>query len=121
MKFLLDESAEYRIAAFLRELGHDVTAIAHDYPASLTDHAVLVIAADEGRIVITNDLDFGDLVFRGERPHRGVILFRLPSGNTAEKIKALGDALLSHADQFDNFVVIDDHGVRVSVPKGTTQ
>lgn len=41
MKFLLDESAEYRLATFLTDQGHDVTAIAHDYPHALTDVDVL--------------------------------------------------------------------------------
>lgn len=82
MKFLLDESAEYRIAAFLKDQGHDVTAIAHDYPQALTDSDVLAIAEAEGRVMITNDLDFGELVFRDGKVHAGVILFRLPSGGT---------------------------------------
>jgi hypothetical protein len=34
MKFLLDESAELRIADYLRQFGHDVTVIAHDYLSS---------------------------------------------------------------------------------------
>ena len=79
MKFLLDESAEYRIASFLRDHGHDVTAIAHDYPASLVDEDVLSIAHSEQRIVITNDSDFGELVFRDQQPHSGVILSPRPS------------------------------------------
>ena len=47
MKFLLDESAEFRIAAYLQSQGHEVTAIAHDYPASLSDRDVLAIAYQE--------------------------------------------------------------------------
>lgn len=116
MKFLLDESAEYRIASFLRDHGHDVTAIAHDYPASLVDEDVLSIAHSEQRIVITNDSDFGELVFRDRQPHSGVILFRISAGNTPAKIDALHKALAAHADQLDNFVVIDHRGVRVRTP-----
>ena len=63
MRFLLDESAEYRIVAFLTGLGHDVTAIAHDYPHGLPDQQILEIAVSEQRILITNDSDFGELVF----------------------------------------------------------
>ncbi len=69
MRVLLDESAEFRIAAYLQRRGHDVTAIAHDYPASLSDRDVLTIAYQEGRILITNDRDFGELIFHEQQPH----------------------------------------------------
>ena len=65
MKFLLDENVERRLAPFLQELGHDVTVVGVDYPSSLSDHEVLVIAYKERRILITNDRsDFGELIFR---------------------------------------------------------
>ncbi len=82
MRFLLDESAEYRIATFLRQAGHDVTAIAYDHPQGLADIEVLRIAEAERRILITNDRDFGELIFRRGLSHSGVIYFRLPLDTT---------------------------------------
>lgn len=64
MRFLLDESADFPLAAFLKIQGHDVTAIAHDYPHALKDQEVLAIARQEQRILITNDRDFGELLVR---------------------------------------------------------
>lgn len=113
MKFLLDESAEYRISDFLQAQGHDVTAIAHDHPASLADVSVLAIAVSEGRIVITNDADFGDLVFRDKQRHAGVILFRMPAGNTTAKIDRLRTVLEERAGDLENFVVVEAARVRV--------
>jgi predicted nuclease of predicted toxin-antitoxin system len=76
MKFLLDENVDHRLAGFLRDLKHDVTAIAYGYPHSLLDEHVLAIASREKRILITNDhTDFGDLIFHKHLPHCGVILF----------------------------------------------
>lgn len=43
MRFLLDKSADFPLATYLRSLGHDVTAIAHDYTGALTDVEVLAI------------------------------------------------------------------------------
>ena len=57
MRFLLDESADYPLSDFLQKYWHDVTAIAHDYPQSLSDLQVLAIAQEEQRILITNDRD----------------------------------------------------------------
>ena len=78
MKFLLDENVDYRLVSFLQHRHHDVTAIARDYPVGLSDEAVLEIAYNEQRILITNDRgDFGNLIFRYHLPHSGIILFRL--------------------------------------------
>jgi predicted nuclease of predicted toxin-antitoxin system len=113
MRFLLDQSAEARIGAFLREKGHDATRVARDYPAGLPDAEVLDIAVAEDRILITNDSDFGELVFRQGRPHKGVIYFRLRNDSGAqERIDLLGSLLASHADQLDRFLVVTVAGVR---------
>jgi predicted nuclease of predicted toxin-antitoxin system len=77
MRFLLDESADARLVPYLRANGHDVTSLVTDYPAGLPVPDVLATAVREQRILITNDRDFGDLVFLQEQPHVGVILFRL--------------------------------------------
>ena len=114
MRFLLDESAEYRIATFLRGEGHDVTAIAYDYPHSLSDRDVLRIAHAEGRILITNDRDFGELIFRQQLPHAGVIYFRLPLDSTAtQKVHWLSRTLTSHSQDLGRFIVVTRRGIRI--------
>ncbi len=113
MKLLLDESVEYRLAGFLAELGHDVTAIAVDYPSALKDTEVLTIARDENRIVVTNDKDFGELVFRRRLAHSGVILLRIKDDLMEVKQAALRQALEISPDQLRNIVVISDRGIRI--------
>ncbi|MGE3911078.1 MAG: DUF5615 family PIN-like protein [Chloroflexota bacterium] len=79
MRFPLDESADARLLPFLRSRGDDATRIAGDYPAGLADRAVLALAAEEERILITitADRDFGELIFCLGLPHQGVISFDL--------------------------------------------
>src|SRR5215472_11599241 len=84
MKFLLDQSADFRLIPHLRELGHDVTAISRHYPPGLADEDVLTIAREEARVLIVADRDFGELIFHQELAHAGVIFFRLP-GAKSEK------------------------------------
>ena len=118
-RFLLDESADLPLRAHLRAKGHDATAIAHDYPAALADEEVLAIAVSEDRILITNDRDFGELVFRRQLPHRGVILFRLGDEAIPIKIAWLDHVLNAYADRLREFIVVNDRGVRVrSLPSG---
>jgi predicted nuclease of predicted toxin-antitoxin system len=99
VRFLLDESAELRIAAALRDDGHDIATIVHDHSASLVDREVLRIANDAQRVLITNDRDFGELVFGQKMPHAGIIYFRLPLDTTADqKIRWLRRIFRDHTD-----------------------
>jgi predicted nuclease of predicted toxin-antitoxin system len=114
MKFLLDQSTDGRLAVYLRKLGHDVTRIAADYPAGLLDPKVLSIAHAEGRILITDDRDFGEWVFRHKHPHAGVIFLRLGTYAPLElKIERLEYVLTHYADQLDQFLVVKKGNVRV--------
>ena len=76
LTFLADESLEYRLVLFLRDLGYDIFSISEDSP-SISDEEVLAKAYAEKRIVLTNDKDFGDLIFLNKLSHKGVVLFRL--------------------------------------------
>ena len=60
---------------------------------ALDDRVVLTIAHDVGRILITNDRDFGELVFRQRRPHAGAILFRLTATDLPSTIARLAAVL----------------------------
>jgi predicted nuclease of predicted toxin-antitoxin system len=112
--FLLDQSAEARIAVALTDQGHDAKRIGRDYPHGLPDEQVLAIAYAEQRILITNDRDFGELVFRHRRAHAGVVYFRYPLDSTADqKLRALQRLLNTHQDQLDQFLVVAPRGVRV--------
>lgn len=113
MRFLLDESADFPLAAFLKTQGHDVTAIAHDYPHALKDQDVLAIAQQEQRILVTNDRDFGELLIRQKLAHAGVILFRLHSEDLATKQRWLTYVLTRHANDLQNLIVITDQKVRI--------
>jgi predicted nuclease of predicted toxin-antitoxin system len=78
MNFLADESCAGVVIVALREAGHDVVAIA-EVAQGATDEQVLDRALNENRILITEDRDFGELVFAHRRPSTGVILLRFDS------------------------------------------
>jgi predicted nuclease of predicted toxin-antitoxin system len=107
MKFLLDQSTDARLSVYLRQLGHDVTRIAADYPAGLLDPKILFLARTEGRILITDDRDFGEWVFRFKHPHAGVIFLRLGTYAPLElKIERVSFVLTHYKDQLDQFIVV---------------
>jgi predicted nuclease of predicted toxin-antitoxin system len=75
---------------------------------------ILAIAWHEQRILITDNRDFGELVFRLKRPHAGVIFLRLGTyAPLSLKIARLEYVLTHYADQLDQFLVVKKGNVRV--------
>lgn len=116
MKFLFDQSADFRLIPHLSNLGHDVKAISRDYPHSLPDEDVLEISRKEQRILIVADRDFGELIFQQGLAHSGVIFFRLPGASLQAKIEHLNTALSEHTDDLElgAFLVVTPGQIRVA-------
>jgi predicted nuclease of predicted toxin-antitoxin system len=76
MRFLLDMNLPPALAEWLREEGHDAVHVGEAGLGDSSDSAIFAHAAVDRRVVVTFDLDFGELAVPGRR-HAGVILFRL--------------------------------------------
>jgi predicted nuclease of predicted toxin-antitoxin system len=90
-----------------------VRIVGRDYPGTLDDVDVLAIAHREGRVLVTNDRDFGRLVFEESRPHVGVILLRLGTSSLATMIARLDHVLTAHGNDLGRFIVVTPRVVRV--------
>lgn len=113
MKFLADESLEYRVVEWLRKEGHDVVAVA-DEMSSIDNVRVLRLAHSGNRVLLTNDKDFGELVFRRKLGHAGVVLFRLGDEEAESKIGKLARLLEELGSEIaGNFVVIGRSKIRL--------
>jgi predicted nuclease of predicted toxin-antitoxin system len=116
MKFLFDQSADFRLILHLRQLGHDVHVISRDYPPGLPDEDVLEIARKEKRILVVADRDFGELIFQQGLAHAGIIFFRLPGAKLQTKIDQLNTVLEDHADDLalGEFLVVTPGQIRIA-------
>ncbi len=113
MRFLVDESAGWAVAEYLRQAGHDILAVAEITP-SADDPDILSWATRENRILVTNDKDFGELVFRSGRTHQGILLFRLQDESATNRVRMLAAVLSQYADQLPGrFVVVTETSVRI--------
>jgi len=113
MRFLVDECAGPTVAQWLRGQGHDVFSV-YEQARGIDDETVLRRAVGEDRILITVDKDFGELIFRGRLPHKGVLLLRLANQSPANHIAALQRVLAGHAAQLPGrFVVATESAIRV--------
>jgi predicted nuclease of predicted toxin-antitoxin system len=116
MKFMFDQSADFRLIPHLRQLGHDVQAVSRDCPPGLPDEDVLEIARKEKRILVVADRDFGELIFHQGLSHAGVIFFRLPGAKLQTKIEQLNTVLAEHTDDLKlrEFLVVTPGHIRIA-------
>jgi predicted nuclease of predicted toxin-antitoxin system len=90
-----------------------------DAPGS-SDPAVLARAAAEGRILITFDKDFGELVFRSGLPSpAGIVLFRITPASPSRVAQVAVTVLESRTDWEGHFSVIEENRLRMTpLPSG---
>ncbi len=116
MRFLVDECTGPAVAQWLREQGHEVFSVYEDQ-RGLSDDAILEKAYREKWIVLTNDKDFGEKVFRDQCPHHGIIILRLDDERATNKINVLKHLLFNHAQHLsDQFLVVTEKLIRFARP-----
>jgi predicted nuclease of predicted toxin-antitoxin system len=67
MWFLANENFPLPSVRLLRQAGYDVASVTEDSPG-IEDSEVLTRAANEQRVVITFDRDYGELIYRLRLP-----------------------------------------------------
>jgi predicted nuclease of predicted toxin-antitoxin system len=106
--WLADECVEAALVGRLREAGHDVIYIVEHAPGS-TDAEVIALADKEHRILLTEDKDFGDLVFRQRMPVPGLVLLRIEPEQHVLKWQRLDAAINRFVDSFlGRYTVIEE-------------
>ena len=120
MRFLADESCDFRVVQALRAASHDVTAVIELAPG-MDDADIVDIAVRERRIFITEDRDFGQLVYAAAKSEPGVILIRYPSTARTDLPGIVVDFVATHAEQMGGrFIVLQPGRIRLGGrPRGT--
>ena len=99
----------------LTNLGHDVIS-GMDRDPRATDEALLELANQEQRVLITEDKDFGELVFVRRLPHPCII--RFVDMRVAEKVVAMSELLDRHANEMEDGALIVVTPTRVRIRSG---
>jgi predicted nuclease of predicted toxin-antitoxin system len=112
------------LVKWLRNNGHDAKHLREEGLHRIPNGGIFSKAIDEDRIIITFDLDFGEIVALSKGKKTGVILFRLHDTRTSHLIRRLSTALQDTAESLENgaVVVIEESRHRVRfLPPGTKQ
>ncbi len=113
MKFLADECCDAGLVQALRDDGHEVL-YALESLRGFSDDKLLSRAFTEKRLLLTEDKDFGELVYRLRQPAYSVILLRFDVADRALKIPRVRDLLTQKAEQLPGaFVVLEADKIRL--------
>lgn len=118
MRFLVDNALSPALAEELRQQGYDASHVRDLGLGAARDEQILACAADEDRIVISADTDFGTLLALRQQSKPSFILFRRTEGRRPTRQAAI---LLGHFSRIEEalnhgaIVVFEESRVRVRI------
>jgi len=113
MRFLADESCDFAVVRALRAEEHDVLVVSEVHRGA-EDQQVIELAGQEERVLLTEDKDFGRLVYLAGAPKVGVILLRFPARARGELCNAVVKLVKRHKEKLKgSFVVMQPGRVRI--------
>ena len=114
MRFIVDECTGPTVSIWLAEQGYDVYSVSLRSPG-WKDVQILAKANEEKRIIITNDRDFGELIYKFHQVHKGVIFLRLGDETVANKIAVLQRLFNLYSSSITNeaYITVTEESVRI--------
>lgn len=95
MRFLLDENVSYRVASHLKAAGHDAVHVSEVGLTSADDLVILARARDEGRVLVSGDHDFVQMLFASGATYPSLVLVREVESMSSAELAVLLLAALS--------------------------
>lgn len=124
MRFLADMGVDVRIVQWLRQQGHDAKHLRDEELHRSPNGEIFGKAVAENRVVLTFDLDFGEIAALTRDRKTSVVLFRLHNTRTPHVIARLAAVLTDCTDALQNgaVAVVEEsrHRVRL-LPIGETR
>lgn len=115
MKFLLDENLSPLHAHTLRAMGHDAVSVFELGLRGVDDPVVRVAAIESGRILVTLDGDFANVLRYPAKDTPGVVRLRLhpPTESAIDAALRWATSLLSETSVEGKLVVVDEKRIRI--------
>ena len=112
--FLADESCDFAVVRTLRIEGYDVLAVSEVTHRS-DDRELIEQAYRERRILLTEDKDFGWLVYASHVDSSGVILIRFPGNARQTLVQSVRQIVEEQGERLlKSFVVVQPGHIRIS-------
>ena len=113
MTIVADESVDQAIVKELINRGFDVYSILENN-FSISDQNVLKITNEKAAFLITEDKDFGELTFRFNSHHYGILLIRINDLNRIERTRYVCDLFEKYFEEMKGcFSVINSKRLKI--------
>ncbi len=106
MKFLADMGISPKTVEFLKQMGHSAIHLHSEGLDTLPDSDILDKTRREERILLTHDLDFGELMAASGNRLPSVITFRLRNMHPTRVNSCLNQIIVNHQDELRQGVVV---------------
>lgn len=111
-RLLADENIPVKAIEALRVAGLDVLSVREQAPG-ITDEEVLRLAVAQGRVLVTFDRDFGELIFgQGRTPPPSIIYFRIVPPDWREVSDRVLSLLVDPESIYGSIVIVSRQGLR---------
>lgn len=117
MKFLADMGISPRVVEVLRQKGHDAIHLAEQGLHRMMDSDILQKARLENRVLLTHDLDFGELLAASGGSLPSVIIFRLKDMRAPNVSRHLSSIIKQQSEALNKGAVcsVTEQKVRIRV------
>ena len=113
LSLLADENIDQRLVSSLRLAGISVYSVAELSPG-ITDEEVMRLSENLGALILTDDKDFGEIVFRKQSSCHGIVLLRLTGVDYSHKADQVIQVIdKCGSEMTGKFVVITEERVRI--------
>jgi len=106
MRLLADMGISQQVCRWLREAGHDVVHLRDQRLHRLPNGEIFQKAVTERRVLLTFDLDFGEILAGAGSEVVSVIVFRLRNTRASHVIQRLQAVLAESAEALDEGAVV---------------
>ena len=120
LRFLLNANISRTLIPPLSSLGFDVVHISQVGKSEMSDEEAIKLSKSQKRIIVTHDLDYGEIYYLKEQGKIGVIQLRLTDQTTQNTLKKLTQFLDSKKSKSvelnESLIVISDKKIRLFSP-----
>ena len=114
-RFKIDENLPVEAAEALRLAGYDALTVLDQAMGGAQDGPLALVCREEGRALITLDLDFSNIQAYPPSDHPGIIVLRLAHQDKVHALRTLAAALpyLDKEPLEGRLWIVDEHKIRI--------
>ena len=114
MRFKFDENLPKEMAALFSEAGHDAVTVLDQQMSGQEDSDIAAVCLNEGRALVTLDLDFADVRVYPPRRYQGIVVLRV-SSQLREHLLDVGAGLLGNLNSAlqGQLWIVEDSRIRI--------